>query len=101
MATIFKIYVQISIIYIGKRPSKWAVSSENIVNKTNRSNSFNRTSISSIDCQIYYDFARCKSPYFSDKTLINLFLIALVFNMHSFLTKGDFGYKSCGGKRGN
>ena len=66
-----------------------------------RSNRCNRNSISSIDFQIIHDFARSKSPYFSDKTLINLFSVALVFNLRSFQTKGGFGSKSGGGKGGN
>ena len=77
------------------------VSIENNVNKTKRSNRYNRTSIFSLDFQIIQDFARSKSTYFSDITLINLFSIALLFNLCSFATKGGFGYKSGGGKGGN
>ena len=71
----------------------WVVSIENNVNKTKRSNGCNRTSISSIDCQIVHDFARSKFSNFSDKTLSNLFSFVLVFNLLIFLSKGGFVYK--------
>ena len=74
---------------------------KNNVNKTKRPNRCKRTSISSRDFQIIHDLARSKSPYFSDKTLINLFSVALVFNLCSFQTKGGFGSKFGGGKGGN